>query len=370
MGGIHPRRPSNAAIGAIKYPNLMAGWAGGRKFSFLQKITRVKYVTRQHSKKERETIELRSKGMAMEIGMVQERVSERASGVQDSSARGSEFSSSGISNGKDGMKDQSPYTIRRWCGIFVALRASGRKNDDLGRRVRRRRALSLALGAGAMGKVERRLRGWETEEPEARASNPAPRTTPPAHEHLIVHLRVSLICLVESPPLTRLSHTRNRRRPPPVAEQARRTVRSRKREGVARMVHDVHGAICGWIWIRTSTVVRERRVCRDRRAPRRAIRRRAGMAVKMKKEETRRAGDEVCRESANGGGGESELSAAETTSRNSASEKGWRCAGEGVKENNEWFIVTAKSQRRGESMPDENDMHLLPTSNARHIVLL
>jgi hypothetical protein len=148
------------------------------------------------------------------------------------------------------------HTIHRWCGIFVVLvtlRASGSKNDDLGRRERRWRALSLALGACAMGKVravgvrtrkeegmrcrcakgnmradegragerrrnrctrwvERRLRGWETEEPRARASNPAPRTIPPAHEHPIVHLRVSLIRLVESPPLTRPSHTHNRRR--------------------------------------------------------------------------------------------------------------------------------------------------------------
>jgi hypothetical protein len=55
------------------------------------------------------------------------------------------------------------------------------------------------------------------------------------------------------------------------------------------------------------------------------------------------------------------LSAAETTSRNSASEKGWRRAGEGVEDNNEWFIVAAKSQRRGGSMPGEKDTHLLPT---------
>ncbi|KAJ7787203.1 hypothetical protein B0H14DRAFT_288061 [Mycena olivaceomarginata] len=206
------------------------------------------------------------------------------------------------------------HTIRCWCGIFVALvalRTSGSKNNDLGRRERRGRALSLTLGAGAMGKVratgrargrrewvvdvrqgerasgqgragerrrnrcarwvERRLRGWETEEPGARAPNPAPHTTLPAHEHPIVDLRASFIRLVESPPLTRPSHTRNwrRRRSPPVAEQARRTVRRRKRESIARMVHDAHGAIRGWIWIRTSTVLRERRVCRDGRAPRR-----------------------------------------------------------------------------------------------------
>jgi hypothetical protein len=78
----------------------------------------------------------------------------------------------------------------------------------------------------------------------------------------------------------------------------------------------------------------------------------------------------VRRESANGGAGKSELSAAETTSRNSASEKGWRRAGESVEENNEWFIVAVKSQRRGESMPDEKDTHLLPTCNTRRIVLL
>ncbi|KAJ7818696.1 hypothetical protein B0H14DRAFT_1369243 [Mycena olivaceomarginata] len=181
------------------------------------------------------------------------------------------------------MQRLSDSKISRWCGIFVALvalRASGSKNDDLGRRVRRRRALALALGAGAMGKVRavrartrkeevmrcrcaprgtcERTRKGRREEAEsmravgrttsARAGDgragsasvhSAPRMTPPAHKHPIVHLRASFIRLVESPPLTRPSHTRNRRRHrPPVAEQAGRTempkARGRRTNGARR----------------------------------------------------------------------------------------------------------------------------------------
>ncbi|KAJ7818707.1 hypothetical protein B0H14DRAFT_3147734 [Mycena olivaceomarginata] len=62
------------------------------------------------------------------------------------------------------------------------------------------------------------------------------------------------------------------------------------------------------------------------------------------------AGDEVRRESANDGAGESELSAAETTARKSASKKGWRRAGE--------------VSKRTMSVPEERRIHARRKGNA------